>query len=174
MSGATREWRISLRRQAGLLALTLFGAVASGLITITQWDIWWISGIVATSALGFAAVSVVLAVTLVTRPVMLRVSPTGMYIHRLGASLPWEAFAAIRPFRWRKQILLELVERPGGHPAFDIPAIRNGENANALVGLPPLLIDFERSEGSALDVLRAIEALGPPASDLVLNNASPA
>ncbi len=170
--GETREWRISLRRQAGLLALTLFGALASGLVTITQWHVWWLSGIVATSALGFAAVSVMLAVTIVTRPVMLAVSPSGIYIHRLDASLPWEAFAAIRPFRWRKQILLELVERPGGHPAFDIPAIRNGENANAMLGLPPLLIDFERSEGSALDILQAIEALGPPASALVLNNSA--
>jgi len=157
------EFRISARRQ-GLLLLgmglaTLFFAFA----TVNSWGNWFVSGFMLSAALGLGLIAAVLAVTLVTRPVMVRVTSEGVFLQRLNATIPWDALSAIRTFRFRGEgnRMVELVEAEGGHEAFRQASVERGTTLSEMAGLPPpLVIDFARTQGSAEEFLAAVQAVG--------------
>jgi len=114
------------------------------------------------AALGLGLIAAVLLVTLITRPVMVRVSTDGIFLQRLNATIPWEALSAIRTFRFRGEgnRMVELVEAEGGHEAFRRASVERGATLSEMAGLPPLMIDFARTEGSAEEFLNAVQAAG--------------
>jgi len=156
------EFRISLRRQglllAGIGAATLFFALA----TWNSWGNWFVSGFMLSAALGLGLIAAVLAMTLITRPVMVGVSRDGIFLQRLDATIPWEALSAIRTFRFRGDgnRMVELVEAEGGHEAFRQGSVERGATLSEMAGLPPLLIDFARTEGSAEEFFNAVRLAG--------------
>jgi len=138
-------------------------ALASGVLTWLSWKNALLSGalIVFTALLVFAAL--VLAYRLVLRPVMLRVGPDGIYIKRLGVTVPWEAIERIERFTWRqKEELFELVETESQHPIFDERSVLLGAAMNQKIGLPPLAIQMAQYSGRAEDFEAAVRAAGGP------------
>ncbi len=156
------EFRISARRQ-GLLLLgvglaTLFFALA----TVNSWGNWFVSGFMLSAALGLGLIAAVLLVTLITRPVMVHVSGEGVFLQRLNATIPWEALSAVRTFQFRGEgnRMVELVETEGGHEAFRQASVERGATLSEMADLPPLVIDFARTEGSAEEFFNAVRLAG--------------
>jgi len=137
--------------------------LASGALTWLSWENALISGalMVLTALLGFAGM--VLAYRLVLRPVMLRVGPDGIYLKRLGVTVPWEAIERIERFTWhQKEELFELVEAESQHPVFDERSLLLGAAMNQKIGLPPLAIQMAQYSGTADDFEAAVRAAGGP------------
>ena len=162
------EFRIDRGKSALLLAgFSLLLAVLVA-VTLLAWQVPALAAITFVLALLMAFVVFFLAVTLVTAPVMLRVTPEGLWSRRLKATIPWEALSAVRICTDPKHKgLVELVERPGGHPVFRAGRVGMAVTASELAKLPPLTVSFARKQGRPEDLIAAIRALGPPVSGLV-------
>lgn len=163
----TTEFRINIGKQLILFVMVSLGAFLNGILALSYWNVWYASGILVCVTVGLLGVAGVLAWTLITRPVMLRVSEDGIYIHRLNALLPWEAIAAVRPFAFRGNRMVEIEEIADAHPAFRAPAIESGADMNHALGLPPVLIDFSRTDGNVDAFLGAVAAVGPGPGALI-------
>ncbi len=159
----TREFTASTRKTLPPFAMLFAAALASGALIWLSWENALISGalMVLTALLVLAAL--VLAYRLVLRPVMLRVGPDGIYIKRLGVTVPWEAIERIERFTWhQKEELFELVETEIQHPVFDERSVLLGAAMNQKIGLPPLAIQMAQYSGTAADFEAAVRAAGGP------------
>lgn len=165
----TTEFRISLKRQGLLFAAVLVGTLFFAAAMVNTWGDWIQGGFFLTTTLGLGAVAAALGMTLITRPVMVRVSSDGIFIQRLNTLIPWEALSAIRVYRFKGEgnRMVELVEAEGGHPVFRSDQVARGTRLSEMAELPPLTIDFVRTEGSAPEFLDAVRAVGPAQAKLI-------
>lgn len=145
--------------------LVPFGAVVGltagcAAIMVWTWDIFLIAGLFLVLMLAFAFAGAILAYRLIARPTMLRVDAAGIYMKRLGVTIPWEALARIERVNWNGEVLFALVEREGGHPVFDERALLLGAAMNEKAGLPPLAISMAQYAGTVEDFEATVVAVG--------------
>ena len=158
----TREFTASFGKTLVPFLGLAAAAIAGGGLTFLAWDNAPLSGalIVLTALLALGAL--ILAYRLAFRPVMLRVGPDGLYLKRLGVTLPWEAIGRIERFTWRGETLFELIETEAQHPVFDERALLLGAALNRKIGLPPLAVQMTQYSGSPEDFEAAVRAAGGP------------
>lgn len=149
------------RRQSGVLfavaaALTL-GACGLGVRLAAD---WWLAGLAWFLALVFGSAAAILLYRLLAHPVMVRVSGEGVFIRRLGVTLPWAAIDHVERRNMRGQPLLAITETPAGHPVFDEQTVILGAALNEKAGLPPLAISGTGLDGSVDDIAAAMVRIG--------------
>ncbi|MEL6567143.1 MAG: hypothetical protein AAFQ22_01915 [Pseudomonadota bacterium] len=160
---STREFTASVSKTLKPFVLLLCASIACGGLTWLSWDNALISGAltVFTGLLVFG--SLILAYRLLFRPVMLRIGPEGLYLKRLGVTVPWDAIGRIERFTWNgSDTLFELVEAEGQHPIFDERALILGAAMNQKIGLPPLSVQMGQYSGTPEDFEAAVRAAGGP------------
>lgn len=111
------------------------------------------------SVIGVVA-SCVLAYRLIARPVMVSVGPEGLYIRRLGTTLPWESIAQIEAVHFKGSTLFSVVETPDQHPVFDEQSMLLGRALNEKAGLPALAIAMHQYSGTPEAFAAAVTAIG--------------
>jgi len=159
----TREFSASVSKTLPPFFLVLGAAVACGVLAWLAWDNALISGalMVVTAVLCLAAA--ILAYRLLFRPVMLRVGPEGIYLKRLGVTLPWAAIGRIERFTISSgDTLFELVETDAQHPVFDERTVLLGAAMNHRLGLPALCVQMGQYTGTPEDFEAAVRAAGGP------------
>ena len=156
----TTRFSASLVRTLPVFAVMLAGFAATAFLVAANWDNWLLSGALILPALLLALASAILAYRLIARPVMLEVNPEGIFIKRLGVTLPWDAIAAIEPFDWRGQALFRLVPAEPPHPVLTERTVLLGAALNARLGLPELVVQMPETSGTALDFVQAVRLAG--------------
>ncbi|MEM1150952.1 MAG: hypothetical protein AAGI03_10385 [Pseudomonadota bacterium] len=154
----TREFSASVAKTLPVFLALAVTALASAGGTILFWDDALVSGalIAVTALLGLGVV--ILGYRLMVRPVMLRVGPDGIYLKRLGVTLPWVAIGRIERLTWHGETLFELVEAETQHPIFDERALLLGAAMNEKLGLPPLVVQMAQYTGTPDDFEAAVRA----------------
>ena len=154
----TREFSASPSSAILPLILTLGVAFIFSALAALNWDNAFLSGIFLLPVLLGLLGTGILLYRIVLRPVMLRVSPEGLYIKRLGTLVPWEAIARIERINFKGDTLFSILETETGHPVFDKQALLLGAAMNLKAGLPPLAIAMSQYNGTPADFEAAVTA----------------
>ena len=136
------EIRASFSRSFQLFVIVMLLAALAGVATVLSWSSVEESGILL--GVVIAALLVLLAITyrMLARPVMFRLDSDGMFIKRLGITVPWDALDRVEKFEYRGNKLFSLVESGEGHEVFQNKRIRSGASINQQLGLPALVISM--------------------------------
>lgn len=136
------EIRASFSRSFQLFVIVMLLAALAGVATVLSWSNVEASGLLL--GVVIAALFVLLFITyrMLARPVMFRLDSDGMYIKRLGITVPWEALDRVERFEYRGNRLFSLVEAGSGHEVFENKRILSGAEINEKLGLPALVISM--------------------------------
>ncbi|WP_233355234.1 hypothetical protein [Hirschia maritima] len=107
--------------------------------------------------IGAACVFFVVLYRLVVGPVMVRVSPEGLFIKNYDATIPWEALETVRLVMIENRgEMLELVPKAPLHSTLATGKFALGKQVNNLAGLPDYAYSMTGIRGTNQDLMRAI------------------
>ena len=158
----TTEFSASASKTFPLFLLMAALTAAFGIAAASTWSNAWISGaLLVPAALCFIGV-LILGYRLLARPVMLRVGPDGVFLKRLGVTLPWQALARIERIDWQGETLFALIPAEERHPVLDENSVLLGAALNERLGLPALVVQMSQYRGRLEDFETAVHAAGGP------------
>ena len=134
------EIRSSFSRTFQLFVIVMLFAALTGAATVLSWQQSEASGVLLAGVIAALLVLLVITYRMLARPVMFRLDSDGMFIKRLGLTVPWEAIERVESFNYNGEKLFSLVEATGGHEIFQSRKIATGAAINQQLGLPPLVI----------------------------------
>lgn len=146
-----------------LIAIGSVVFVATGLIFWYQHDVppelkYWMALI----GCGAAIVFFIALYRLIFLPVMVRVSPKGLFIKNYDTTIPWEALEKamlVKPEHAAE--LVEFVAKKPLHPSMTVTKLKLGCAANNLAKLPDYCYNMTGVRGSNRDLLNAILVYQP-------------
>ena len=136
------EIRSSFSRSFQLFVIVMLFAALTGAATVLSWQNLEASGILLAAVLGALFVLLVITYRMLSRPVMFRLDGEGIYIKRLGITIPWEALDRVESFDYQGNRLFSLIEAEQGHEIFQHKRILTGAAINQQLGLPALVISM--------------------------------
>ena len=154
------EIRASFSRSFQLFVIVMLLAALAGVATVLSWSNVEASGILLGIVIAALFVLVVITYRMLARPVMFRLDSDGMFIKRLGLTIPWEALDRVERFEYRGNRLFSLIEGAEGHEVFQNKRIQSGAAINQKLGLPALVISMsgmQMTETEFADLLRNSE-----------------
>lgn len=119
----------------------LFAAL-TGAATVLSWQQAEASGFLLAGVIAALFVLLVITYRMLSRPVMFRLNSDGMFIKRLGLTIPWEAIDRVESINYNGEQLFSLVEVTSGHEIFQHRKVTTGAAINQQLGLPPLVISM--------------------------------
>lgn len=119
-----------------------------------------LAGVLIVLAVLAGLVAAIMGYRLVMRPTMIAVSEEGIFMKRLGVTLPWEAIGAILRRTHEGGDLIELRPAEGRHLVFEERTVLLGMALNERAGLPPLAIAMSQYSGTVEDFEAAVLAFG--------------
>ena len=136
------EIRSSFSRSFQLFVIVMLFAALTGAATVLSWQEVEASGILLAVVIGALFVLLVITYRMLARPVMFRLDSDGMYIKRLGITIPWDALDRVESFNYQGHQLFSLIETERGHEVFRHKRIVTGAAINQQLGLPALVISM--------------------------------
>jgi len=134
------EIRSSFSRSFQLFVIVMMFAALTGAATVLSWQQPEASGLLLAGVIAALFVLLIITYRMLARPVMFRLDSDGMFIKRLGLTIPWDAIDRVESFNYNGEQLFSLVEAEGGHEIFQSHKIGTGAAINRQLGLPPLVI----------------------------------
>ena len=125
-----------------------------------SWQSVEASGVLLAGVIGALLVLLVITYRMLARPVMFRLDSDGVYIKRLGITVPWEAIDRVESFDYKGHRLFSLIESKQGHEVFQNRRILSGAAINEQLGLPALVISMsgmQMTDEEFSDLLRNSE-----------------
>lgn len=154
------EIRSSFSRTFQLFVIVMLFAALTGAATVLSWQSVDASGLLLVGVLGALFVLLVITYRMLSRPVMFRLDGDGMYIKRLGITIPWDAIDRVESFDYKGNKLFSLIEPEQGHEVFQNRRIVTGAAINQQLGLPALVISMagmQMTDEEFSDLLRNSE-----------------
>lgn len=154
------EIRASFSRSFQLFVIVMLLAALAGVATVLSWSNVEASGILLGIVISALFVLVVITYRMLARPVMFRLDGEGMYIKRLGLTVPWDALDRVERFEYRGDRFFSLIENGKGHEVFQNKRIQSGAAINQRLGLPALVISMngmQMTETEFAELLRNSE-----------------
>jgi len=151
------EITASFSRNVQLFVITALLVGLAGVASFLSWQDVDASGLLLTVMIAALVVLGYITYRMVARPVMYRLDETGIYIKRLGLTVPWDALSHVEEVNFQGKTLFSLVERPGGHDVFQDRRIRMGEEMNQRFGLPALVITMDGMQMEAAEFARLLD-----------------
>lgn len=151
------EIRSSFSRSFQLFVIVMLFAALTGAATVLSWQSVEASGILLAAVIAALFVLLVVTYRMLARPVMFRLDGDGIYIKRLGLTVPWEALDRVEGFEYQGHQLFSLIEAEQGHEIFKNRRIVSGAAINQQLGLPALVISMsgmQMTEEEFSDLLR--------------------
>ena len=136
------EIRSSFSRSFQLFVIFVLLAALAGAATLLSWRSVEASGLLLIALIAALFILVIVTYRMLARPVMFRLDEEGIFIRRLGLTVPWDAISRVEQFEYHDNKLFSLVEAEGGHPVFENHRIQVGAGVNDKLGLPPLVISM--------------------------------
>lgn len=141
-----------------LIAIGSVAIAAAGLILWNQpdapVDMRMLMGLFAIGALFALPVALY---RLIVAPVMVRVSPEGLFIKNYDTTIPWDALEAALIFHHKQgSEIIEFVPTKPLHDVFKSGKLALGKKANNFVKLPDYAYSMTGIRGTNQDLLRAI------------------
>jgi|GEM_PF-5261831 len=107
--------------------------------------------------IGAICVFFVVLYRLIVCPVMVRVSPEGLFIKNYDATIPWDALEKAKLIQTEQATeLVEFVAKQPLHSSMTESKLNLGRFANNLVKLPDFVYSMAGIQGSNKDLLNAI------------------
>ncbi len=154
------EIRSSFSRSFQLFVIVMLFAALTGAATVLSWQSVEASGVLLAGVIGALLVLLVITYRMLARPVMFRLDSDGVYIKRLGITVPWEAIDRVESFDYKGHRLFSLIESEQGHEVFQNRRILSGAAINEQLGLPALVISMsgmQMTDEEFSDLLRNSE-----------------
>lgn len=154
------EIRASFSRSFQLFVIVMLLAALTGVATVLSWSNVEASGILLGIVIAALFCLVIITYRMLARPVMFRLDSDGMFIKRLGLTIPWDALDRVEHFEYRGNRLFSLIEDQNGHEIFQNKRIQSGAAINQKLGLPALVISMsgmQMTDTEFADLLRNSE-----------------
>ena len=136
------EIRSSFSRSFQLFVIVMLFAALTGAATVLSWQSVEASGLLLVGVIGALFVLLVITYRMLARPVMFRLDSDGMFIKRLGITIPWEAIERVESIDFKGEKLFSLIESDQGHEVFQNRRVVAGAAINKEFGLPALVISM--------------------------------
>lgn len=156
------EFRASPRKTLPIFLVLLAAMASFAFGAASTWSNPLVSGALLVPAALCLIGAGILGYRLLARPVMLRIGPEGIYMKRLGVTLPWDALARIERTDWQGQLLFALIPAEGDHPVLEERTLLLGAALNKRLSLPDLAVQMAYYDGTPEAFETAIKAAGGP------------
>lgn len=137
------EIKASFSRGFQLFVIVMMLATLAGVATVLSWSNPEANAVLLGVVIFVLCILLFITYKMLSRPVMFRLDENGMFIRRLGTTVPWEALDRVERFEYRGNRLFSLIETDSGHEVFQHKRIQSGRDVNQRLGLPPLVISMK-------------------------------